>query len=138
MYEIQDSIVELCKSLKNECDFEGFESGGIDVDRFCKDVRMTLERIVSGIRESTSFLGSQEVREREEIRANWISEVEKAKQFLDVEVTEGTTNLEESSNVKEDSLEVYERPCTRRSGKEVLNVEWVQSNVLERKKRKGA
>ena len=52
---IQDSIVELCKSLQSECDFEGFECAEVDVDNFCKDVRMTLDRIVRGIRESISF-----------------------------------------------------------------------------------
>ena len=52
---IQDSIVDLCKSLQSECDFEGFECAEVDVNNFCKDVRMILDRIVRGIRESISF-----------------------------------------------------------------------------------
>ena len=65
----------------------------------------------------------------------WIAEVGKAQQLLEEEDNEGE-ELDEGSNVMKDQINVYERPCTRASGRAVLNVEWVQSKVLERKKRK--
>lgn len=47
----------------------------------------------------------------------------------------GSAGLDESDKVSEKSIEVYERPRIRGSEKQMLNAEWLRSNVLERRKR---